>query len=99
MPDLEGGCVAVGQRHLRKWLFFKVNSSALERGALQSQLERPQPPLEGQMFVHAGSKSKWDMWGALAQIRQSRSDSGLAFQVKVLKTVKVFPLRSRAVGG
>jgi len=35
----------------------------------------------------------------MAHIRQSRPDSGLDFQVKVLKPLKVFLLRSEAVGG
>ena len=33
----------------------------------------------------------------MAQIRQSRQDSGLGLQVKVLKPLKLFPLRSEAV--
>jgi hypothetical protein len=33
----------------------------------------------------------------MAHIRQSRPDSGLGFQAKVLETFKVFPLRSEAV--
>jgi hypothetical protein len=35
----------------------------------------------------------------MARIRQSMPDSGLAFQVKLLKTFKVFPLLSEAVQG
>ena len=32
----------------------------------------------------------------MAHIRQSRPDSGLGFQVKVLHTLQLFPLRSEA---
>jgi len=32
----------------------------------------------------------------MAHMRQSRSDSGLGFQKKIIKSFKVFPLRSEA---
>ena len=38
-----------------------------------------------------------DLVRSMAHIRQSRPDSGRGFQVKVLKTVEVFPTQQRAV--